>query len=923
MNSKPTEPQEPQLKNQSSLEKKIVEPEPIVSSHDTEESRAFQESTQTQEHLQTEPEIREENGEKEEEMFQKEVSKSGEFEGGEEKTQIKGQSVEAIQNFGNQGMPPNEQIKSAMVNSIERASIEAQMITNAQRRMSDKDQTLNLNMPPSDQTGGMPASTFNMGLVPQNQTSFFSNSQSMFQNILYNMDNPQEAMNKNIDVKGNPVLLKQMNANKMMYGPMGQQMGPFMQMHPMGVNGQGKMFMGPNRGSNIVSPNYEESPSHFCLEHRTISNLICLTDQKIICSNCALFGIHKGHDYVKFDNFKNDCRAKLQNLQNEFEKIRFKRFLREGDKEAQFIREKVEDRKRLLFNDLEKLTSDLIKKIREQESEVKKKIDKNFEKFESVIDEWSNVQMKIKDKSENIEHRLQKLGKAVSARQTDFQFLLENLYNKSEQNPMDEISRLTEEVLKNEGTATAFVEAELGKYEIKSNEAKLREVIQFESIKLFYDGTLMDDKQSGLSYMNQASEQSREEDSKGEADSKPDFDVEEGIGFDLRRSINFDINKELEANALHRANMTPMKPSYLSAVKEKHSEERTPLSKLRSKGGFNIQSHSRNQFDDDRSRHDRPSITHDSLNYLNVSNIEKNPRVKEKIREEEVDRINVSQLTDISGGMVPPKRGNKNSYTIYDAQGEDNGDDDQDLLETIENDDLDDAFGEDFDQQSLSRGEENILNNSLEGSHNLYGQNMRRLHSKEQEDPDEENLYQTNNFEDVDFMNEELDENPDNDYEVLKDLKMDGGRRGMGAPKNSIINLNNRRPHMNKKKSEYNLYNKSKTREAGRMTKNKNHRSQANFQHKRTKTGFSSTGTGFLQQVTNKSQNKKRHTKMMHNNSGEHMGAKGYHTQRIPSMGGDTRANQANLRRKKSHNKATKKQGLRIDTSHSKNYQSR
>ena len=50
------------------------------------------------------------------------------------------------------------------------------------------------------------------------------------------------------------------------------------------------------------------TPSNqFCTEHQTVANMVCLTDHKVICSNCALFGIHKGHDYCKFDDFKEKC----------------------------------------------------------------------------------------------------------------------------------------------------------------------------------------------------------------------------------------------------------------------------------------------------------------------------------------------------------------------------------------------------------------------------------------------------------------------------------------------------------------------------------------------------------------------------------------------------------------------------------------
>ena len=210
---------------------------------------------------------------------------------------------------------------------------------------------------------------------------------------------------------------------------------------------------------NLMNSPYETQNRHICLEHQAIADLICHTDQKIICSNCALFGVHKGHNYVKFEDFRNDCRGKIQSLKSEFEKMKFRRFLREGDKEAQFMREKVKDKKQLLFSEIDSASAEMIKKIKERESQVKELIEKNFERFGEVVDEWSTVQMKIKDKAGNLEHRLLKLSKAVMSQNTDFQFLLENLYNDANfsDSPKKEIEELTKEVMKHEGTASNYI----------------------------------------------------------------------------------------------------------------------------------------------------------------------------------------------------------------------------------------------------------------------------------------------------------------------------------------------------------------------------------------------------------------------------------------------------------------------------------
>lgn len=796
-------------------------------------------------------------------------------------------------------------------------------------KLDEKD--LQAQMTKGEMASRVHPSAFNVGMVPNSQSSFFSNSQSMFQNMMLNVENPQEMMGKTMDPRANQTLLKQFNANKMMYNNMSQQMGAYLQMHPMGIPNQPKMFMNNARSGNIIPQNYDDSPSHFCLEHRTISNLVCLTDQKIICSNCALFGIHKGHDYIKFDNFKNDCRGKLKNIQNEFEKIRFKRFLREGDKEAHFIREKVEDKKRLLFSDLETLTADIIKNIREQETQIKDNIDAKFEQFETVIDEWSNIQMRIKDKSENLEHRLQKLRKAVNARQTDFQFLMDNLYNDGIQSPTGDITKLAQEIQKNEGTATAFVEKELEKYEIRTNEPRVKEVIRAEAMKLFYDGAQLSQKKMTLSYMNKTNEQSspdsdEEFESEGEVDEdrRQGEDVEAGIGFDLRKSINFDINKELEANGM-RANNTPVRSNYLPAVTEKESEQKEKLSKVRSGNGFNMLTSSPGQFEEDRSRQGH-SITDNSLHHLNVSNIEKQPMMYHHVNEEELDRINVSHFTDISSGVVLDKRKSKNSYSVFDKH----MDHDPGLLETIEDRNLDEAFGEDFDQRSLSKGEHNILNNSLEDNENLCHDphayqtgNERNQMRPDYERDEEENLYNTNHYEDVDFINDDMEydsKNRANKFNLVGGLTGNNEQRGMGAPKNSIINLNQNLQSIKKQTSKYNLYDQNSMAQTSNI---KFPRNKGKGMHKKTKSGLGLTGTGInshLKMGKDRVNKEKRmtHTTSMRNQDQQMKGYSKQRTYRSPY-----KTNRGANRSRKKTKPNLPKHNLKLDLNNVNNTKSR
>ena len=51
------------------------------------------------------------------------------------------------------------------------------------------------------------------------------------------------------------------------------------------------------------TPKEEETAAEeeLCSEHQRKVEIICITDRSRICSNCALFGAHKGHD-IRMEN---------------------------------------------------------------------------------------------------------------------------------------------------------------------------------------------------------------------------------------------------------------------------------------------------------------------------------------------------------------------------------------------------------------------------------------------------------------------------------------------------------------------------------------------------------------------------------------------------------------------------------------------
>lgn len=46
--------------------------------------------------------------------------------------------------------------------------------------------------------------------------------------------------------------------------------------------------------SSVETP--KEDPTNLCHEHGRKLEIVCINDRVRICSNCALFGKHRGHD---------------------------------------------------------------------------------------------------------------------------------------------------------------------------------------------------------------------------------------------------------------------------------------------------------------------------------------------------------------------------------------------------------------------------------------------------------------------------------------------------------------------------------------------------------------------------------------------------------------------------------------------------
>jgi hypothetical protein len=51
-----------------------------------------------------------------------------------------------------------------------------------------------------------------------------------------------------------------------------------------------------------------------CLVHQKPLEVVCLVDMQKICTKCALFGQHKGHEFKSMEHIEEECKSFHQNI---------------------------------------------------------------------------------------------------------------------------------------------------------------------------------------------------------------------------------------------------------------------------------------------------------------------------------------------------------------------------------------------------------------------------------------------------------------------------------------------------------------------------------------------------------------------------------------------------------------------------------
>lgn len=279
--------------------------------------------------------------------------------------------------------------------------------------------------------------------------------------------------NLNINMSNNNTSFYNNSNQTFGHGPHSLLMGNFQNPHFMHmpnfnlINSPRGMFPGTLR-----KVDFEGNPAaHFCSEHQSKAELICLTDRKIICTNCALFGVHKGHNYKKFGEFMEECRHKLASLELCDKNGKLKDFVDAKKEHIAKIQRRISEKKEEMFGQVESVLEALVSKLRAQEIQIKGQIAEQFGQFEASLKQLESQNSENRLRFEAFRNKLEKVKMAMSSRVPDFPFLLDHLFFEKYVQSKVQINSLLSSFNEQEKKVSECLGKQLGKYRVNLNPA--------------------------------------------------------------------------------------------------------------------------------------------------------------------------------------------------------------------------------------------------------------------------------------------------------------------------------------------------------------------------------------------------------------------------------------------------------------------
>lgn len=211
-----------------------------------------------------------------------------------------------------------------------------------------------------------------------------------------------------------------------------------------------------------------------CVEHQKNKDLVCLTDKAVICSDCILFGVHKGHDYMRTREFVKELKGKLIGFDHKFDGLKYRDCLKE--EKAEPLKRKVADKQKQLEGVIKSHADLLVHEIRNREEELRAEVDLIFSKFEETAADLNTKKKKLKEKHNDLRKRTMAIKTILKQTGVDFNFLIRHMCN--EGNIFDSLKSLTEELNSVERECVEKIDKELDCFDIEIDNNKLPGILK-------------------------------------------------------------------------------------------------------------------------------------------------------------------------------------------------------------------------------------------------------------------------------------------------------------------------------------------------------------------------------------------------------------------------------------------------------------
>lgn len=189
-----------------------------------------------------------------------------------------------------------------------------------------------------------------------------------------------------------------------------------------------------------VVPEPEVVEERICVTHKKTADLVCITDQKIICADCVLFGEHKSHDYKRCMEFLRESEGKLDVIVAELESVKQSPMISGAEKKLSELRDKIKARQDELNSKLAAHFEQLHAKLRDIERSVQSELSSKIKSGGSRILAFEGQLRKLSDREFQISNRLSSLREQVQKPSPDFGQLISGLFGPAD--PLNQIGEL-------------------------------------------------------------------------------------------------------------------------------------------------------------------------------------------------------------------------------------------------------------------------------------------------------------------------------------------------------------------------------------------------------------------------------------------------------------------------------------------------